>query len=252
MATREDKAKARIKDALRKYVGFLETAKEQNFGEADTSGIVHDMLPDVLGYNKYQEVTQEFKVKGQYADYAVKLNGDIKFFVEVKAVGTALKPDHLRQVTTYAVNEGVDWAVLTNGPVWQVYHIAFEKPINVELVFEVYLLSADRAVVVDLLYLISREAVLKDALNKYWTDKLAVSAPNIVRALLSDDVINEMRKEFRQLTGYRLSPEEIRRLLLSQVVRPDVAEAAGGARAVPKPAKKRGRPPKAPPTEIQP
>jgi hypothetical protein len=65
-------------------------------------------------------------------------------------------------------------------------------------------------------------------------------------------VINEMRKEFRQLTGYRLSPEEIRRLLLSQVVRPDVAEAAGGARAVPKPAKKRGRPPKAPPTEIQP
>jgi predicted type IV restriction endonuclease len=244
MATREEKAKDRIKEALRKYVAFLETAKERNFGEADTSGIVHDMLPDVLGYNKYQEVTQEYRVKGQYADYAVKVDGDIRFFVEVKAVGTALKPDHLRQVTAYAVNEGVDWAVLTNGPVWQVYHIAFEKPINVELVFEVDLLSADRAGVVDLLYLISREAVLKDALSKYWADKLAVSAPNVVRALLSDDVINEMRKEFKRLTGYRLSPEEIRGLLLSQVVRPDVAEVASATKGLANPAKKRGRPPK--------
>jgi len=252
MATREEKAKARISEALRRYVGVLETAKQRNISESDTSAIVHDMLADVLGYNKYEEVTGQFKVRGQYVDYAVKLGGDIKFFVEVKAAATALKPDHLRQATTYAVNEGVDWTVLTNGPVWQVYHVGFERPISVELVFEVDLLSGELAEVVDLLYLISREAALKDELKRYWTDKLAVSAPNIVRVLLSDDVIDEMRREFKQLTGYRLSPEEMRSLLLAQVVRPEVAAVAGGMRGVSKPGKKPGRPPKAPPTETQP
>jgi len=252
MTTREEKAKARINDALRRYRGVLETAKQQNKNESDTSGIIFNMLGDVLGYDKFEEVTGQFRVRGQYIDYAVKLNGDVKFLVEVKAVGTTLKADHLRQVTSYAVNEGVEWAVLTNGPVWQLYHIEFEKPIAVELVFEADLLSDERDAVIDLLYLISREAAGKDEVKKYWTDKLAVSAPNIVRALLSDDVIDEMRREFRQLTRYRLSPEEMRKLLLAQVVRPDVAEAACGMRAVAKPAKRLGRPPKAPPTEAQP
>ena len=244
MATREEKAKARIRDALRKYTSVLEAAKQQDKAEADTSKIVLTILGDALGYDEFEEVTAQYKVKGQYIDYAVKVGGDIKFIVEVKAVGTALKPDHLRQVTTYAVNEGVDWAVLTNGPVWQLYHIAFERPVNVELVFEVDLLCTDRAGVVDLLYLISRQAVLKDAVKKYWTDKLAVSAPNIVRALLSDDVINEMRKEFKELTGYKLSLDDVRRLLLSQVVRPELAEVAGGTKGPPKFAPKQGQPPK--------
>lgn len=251
MATREDKAKSRISDALRRYASVLESARQRSINESDTSAIVYDMLGDVFGYNKYEEVTGQFKVRGQYADFAVKVNGDIKFFVEVKAIGTNLRPDHLRQVTTYAVNEGVDWAVLTNGPVWQLYHVGFEKPINVELVFEADVLSGERARVVDLLYLISKEAAAKDEMRKYWADKLALSAPNIVRALFSDDVIDEMRREFRQLTGYRLSAEEIRGLLLSEVVRPEVAEVAGSAGAAAKPVTRRSRPRKTMHAETQ-
>jgi len=228
MATRAEKAKARINDGLRKYASILETASQRSINEADTSAIVYDLLGDVLGYNKYEDVTGQFKVRGQYADYAVKVNGDIKFFVEVKAAGTALRADHLRQVTAYAVNEGVDWAILTNGATWQVYHVAFEKPVNVELVFEVDLLSGNRAEVIDLLYLIGREGMAKDEVRKYWTDKLAVSAPNIIRVLLCDEVIYQMRREFRQLTGHRLSPEEMRKLVLSQVVRPELADATCG------------------------
>jgi hypothetical protein len=38
-------------------------------------------------------------------------------------VATKLSTRHLRQVEMYAVNEGVEWIILTNGSVWQVYHI---------------------------------------------------------------------------------------------------------------------------------
>jgi predicted type IV restriction endonuclease len=243
MVTRTEKAKARIGEALRTYPAILQEAKRRNTNESDTSGIVHDMLGDVLGYDKHFEVTGEYKVRGQYVDYALKLKDQVKFLVEVKAVGIALNPNHLRQITTYAVNEGVEWVILTNASIWQVYHIGFEKPINVDLVFEADALSEDRASVIDLLYLVSREGAARDEIRAYWSDKLALSGPNLARAVLSDEVIDQIRREFKHLTGYRLSPEEIKRLLLLQVVRPDVAEAIGGSKPPSKPTTGRGRPP---------
>jgi len=250
MVSRREKVKARIRDALRRYARALENAVQRNSNEADTSGIVYDMLGDVLGWDKYLEVTGEYKAKGQYADYAVKVDGSVKFFVEVKAIGTALNQNHLRQVTTYAVNEGVEWVVLTNARIWQVYHVEFEKPIVVDLAFEVDLLSADRAAAAEVLYLISKEGMAKDEISTYWADKLALSAPNIVRALFTEDVINEMRQEFKQLTGRRLSPEDIRRLLVSEVLRPELGELAAGLKIASRPRRTRGRPPADVPSEL--
>ena len=48
---------------------------------------------------------------------------------------------HLRQVQAYAVNEGVEWMVLTNGQVWQVWHLTGGLPVAVDLALEVDLLS---------------------------------------------------------------------------------------------------------------
>jgi predicted type IV restriction endonuclease len=240
MVTRAEKAKLHIDQGLRKYCPVLQEFKRRNPNEADTSAVVHDMLGDVLGYDKYFEATGEYKVAGQYVDYAVKLGDAIKFLVEVKAVGIALNPNHLRQVTTYAVNEGVEWVILTNACVWQAYHIGFTQPISVELVFEADVLAEDRASVVDLLYLLSKEGAARDEIKKYWADKLALSGPNMVRALFSEDVIGQIRREFKRLTGYRLSPDEIKDLLLSQVVRTDLTETGGPS----EPVRKRGRPPK--------
>ena len=249
MATRVEKAKAAIRQALRSYVPLLERGRRRNINEADTSARVYDMLKDVLGYDKYLEATSEYRVRGQYVDYAVKIEGDIKFFIEVKAVGVTLDSKHLRQVTTYAVDEGVEWAVLTNGCVWQLYHIAFERPINVQLVAEADLLAKDQTAAVDMLYLISREGIMRDEATKFWATKLALSAPNLMKVLLSDGVLDKMRRELRHLTGQRLSSEQLKGLLLSQLVRPGVAEAAG-VRVSSPPKKRRGRPPKKPPSPL--
>jgi hypothetical protein len=249
MATRLEKAKAAIREALRSYVPLLERARRRNINEADTCTRVSDMLQDVLGYDKYLEATSEYRVRGQYVDYAIKVEGQVKFFIEVKAVGVALDSKHLRQVTTYAVDEGVEWAVLTNGCVWQLYHIAFERPISVQLVAEADLLAKDQTAALDLFHLISREGIMRDEPTKYWAMKLALSAPNLVKVLLSEGVLNKMRRELRQMTGQRLSSEQLKRLLLSQLVRPGAAEAAGVKVTSPA-TKRRGRPPKKPPPPL--
>jgi hypothetical protein len=249
MPTRVEKTKAAIRRALRSYGPLLERGRRRNINEADTSARVYDMVGDVLGYDKYLEATGEYRVRGQYVDYAIKIEGEIKFFIEVKAIGVTLNPNHLRQVTTYAVDEGVEWAVLTNGWVWQLYHIGFERPINVQLVAEADLLAKDQTAAVDLLYLISRQGITRDEAAKYWATKLALSAPNLVKVLLSEGVLNKMRRDLRQMTGERLSSEELRALLVSQVLSAEAAEAAG-IRVTSPPRKRRARAPKTAPSPL--
>lgn len=46
----------------------------------------------------------------------------------------------------YAVNEGVEWMILTNGQVWQVWHLTSGLPVVVDLALEIDLLSDATAV----------------------------------------------------------------------------------------------------------
>lgn len=61
-------------------------------------------------------------------------------FIKVKRVATNLPTRHLRQVETYAVNEGAECIILTNGSVWQVYHVRVGLPVAINLALEVDLL----------------------------------------------------------------------------------------------------------------
>lgn len=50
----------RAKGQLRRYHKILESARARDVGESDTVLIATDFLADVLGYDKYSEVTAEF------------------------------------------------------------------------------------------------------------------------------------------------------------------------------------------------
>ena len=105
----------RARPALRKYQKVLESATARDVGESDTALIVSDILTDVLGYDKYQDVTTEFAVRSTFCDLAVRVGGDLRYLIEVKSIGTDLRENHLRQACDYAANQGVDWVLLTNG-----------------------------------------------------------------------------------------------------------------------------------------
>lgn len=51
------------KTNLRKYQRVLESARKRDVNESDTSVIVKDMLSDLLGYDKYEEVTTELAIR---------------------------------------------------------------------------------------------------------------------------------------------------------------------------------------------
>lgn len=220
-----DKIKERIKKGLSKYSKILETAIQRDLNESDTSNIVNDMLGDVFGYDKFFDVTSEYRIRGQYADYGIKLNDVVKMLIEVKAIGVKLNEQHIFQAVSYAANEGIEWVVLTNAHNWQLYHVSFVKPIEKELVFSVSLLdeSIKMSDKTTFLYLISKESLLEGVLEQYWKEITALSAENIVSVLFSDDILDKIRRGLKQLTGYTITPAELRAKLKAAVIKEDLS-----------------------------
>jgi hypothetical protein len=217
----------RARKNLRRYQKAFAGARSRDVGESDTCVIISDFLADVLGYDKYSEVTTEFAIRSTFCDLAIKTNGRLQFLIEVKSVGTELKDIHARQATDYAANEGVDWVLLTNGPQWKAYRLRFEKPIQVHEAFTIDLLNADVKPnqLLEKLYLISKEAGGGSAMESYYRQQDAKSRYMVGQLLLSEQVLGGIRRELRRLfPGVRATTEELATLLRSEVIKRDVLE----------------------------
>ena len=216
----ESEARSRLKAALKQHLKHLSELADQGVNEADTRLFVTDILCEGLGYHKYDDLTTEYRVGGAYADYGIRLEGDLVAFVEVKRIGTKLATKHLRQVQSYAVNEGVEWIVLTDGAKWQVYHLSGGLPISMDLAMETDILGDDSlAHKAAEMFFLSREAMKKGRLTDLWQAKRATSPTSLAQVVLSEPVVKAIRKELRRRTGYAVSVEEIASLLKDTCVR---------------------------------
>ena len=65
------------------YQKVLEKAKNRDVNESDTVTIIVDILARVFGFDKYTEITKEQAIRGTYCDLAIKLDGKIKYLIEV-------------------------------------------------------------------------------------------------------------------------------------------------------------------------
>ena len=68
--------------------------------------IVKDMLADVFGYDKYSEVTSEFSIRATFCDLATKLDGVLQALIDVKATGTDMKDNRVRQMLLLGATPG--------------------------------------------------------------------------------------------------------------------------------------------------
>jgi hypothetical protein len=189
--------------------------------------IVTDMLAEVFGYDKYSEVTAEFAIRGTYCDLATKIDGTLQALIEVKAVGLDLKDQHVKQAVDYAANQGVDWVVLTNGAMWRVYKVTFTKPIDHELVIEIDFCSLDarRSADLETLYLWCKEGWIKSVLGDYHTQKQALSRFFLGAMVLTDPVVEVIRRELRRVSpDVRIEIEQIRNVLSTEVLKREVME----------------------------
>ena len=218
----ETDARARLRTGLHHFQKPLADLLQRDVNEADTRLFVTDFLCEVLSFDKYADLTSEYPVKGECVDYSLHLDKEIVAFVEIKRVNMNLSPKHLRQAQTYAVNEGVEWLILTNGSQWQLYHLSGGLPIITDLVLEADLLSDQPPhVKVESFFYLTKESVKRGKLDDLWQAQRATSPKSFARVLLSPTVLNAIRKELRRLTGFRVDNEEIARLLTEHCIRPE-------------------------------
>lgn len=219
----ENDAKDAIKAGLRRFQRPLNDLVARDANEGDTRLLVTDFLCDALGYDKYDDLTTEFAVRGEFADYGVRIDKQLVAFIEVKRAAQKLNARHLRQVETYAIKEGLEWVVLTNGQVWQAYHVSAGggQQVVTALALEVDLLSdvPTSKKVADLFHL-HHSALKRATIDDLWKKRAATSPEAIAEVLLSDAVLDAIRKEIRRSSGFNPDVADIRETISGDVIRP--------------------------------
>ncbi len=229
MASIPSKVASRLVAGIKKFQPILLAAKNREANESDTVTIVTAMLAEVFGYDQFSEITSERAVKSTNCDLAIKLDGNNKpcFLIEVKAIRLELKDSHVDQAVFYGANDGVQWVMLTNGVHWRVYKIIFGQPIDKELVFEFDFLSLNHKsdANLELLFLISKEGIVRCGLDDYHAHQEAMSRFSLAATILSEPVIEVIRRELRKLSpGAKITVEEIDEALKKYVFKGEVVE----------------------------
>lgn len=209
MATEHQKQlfEKRLREYRKKYL-----TKKQNLGldESATRLMVNYFLTDVLGYVELDDIKTEYNIRGEYADYVIQIARKKHFVIEVKSIQIDLNARHLRQSTSYAANEGIDWIVLFNGKQIQLYRVLFGKPISIHQVFDFDLsdLSTIKTASQHLINL-CKGPVVKNELEMYWKRFDALTPNSLVKYLYTVDVVNAVRRKIKQACGINFTPDDV-------------------------------------------
>jgi predicted type IV restriction endonuclease len=227
MATIPSKVESRLLAGIKKFQPILADAQKRDVNESDTVIIITDMLSEIFGYDKYSELTSEKNIRGSFCDLAIRVENIVQSLIEAKAINQELKDGFVRQAVDYASNEGVDWVILTNGIFWRVYKVTFAKPIDHELILEINFLTLSQHNPADLeqLFLLTKESWSKSALSDYYDQKQALSKFSISALILSEPVLNVIRRELRRLSpDIKIDMDQIRSVLEQDVLKREVVE----------------------------
>ncbi|MCU1434522.1 MAG: hypothetical protein JWR71_1247 [Pseudarthrobacter sp.] len=217
----ESEAHGQVKAAVQRFTKPLHDLLARDANEGDTRLLITDMLCEGLGYDKFRDLTTEYMVKQDFADYGVRIDKQLIAFIEVKRVSQKLSERHLRQVQMYAVNEGVEWMILTNGQVWQAYHLTGGLPVIVNLAFEIDLLGPESLEEkADKMFFLHREALKRRRIDELWKHRAATSPDALLDIILSDSVLDVIRKEIKRNTGITTTVQTLAAVIRTEIVDP--------------------------------
>jgi predicted type IV restriction endonuclease/predicted transport protein len=228
----------------------LQTAaklKASGGNEANTKALLVEPMLSALGWDTtdVDQVEREYRVYDKTAlDYALKIDGELRLFVEAKAVGKQLDDKaFISQTVNYANNEGVVWCVLTNGLAYRVYKTNEPVAMEDKLLFEVDITEGSTSEVAQALQLLDRDALANGALEEWgervFTDNRVRQALGTLAAKPPTELINLLSKAVGkpEVSAERLQ-ESLTRII-------DVGE-EGGRAVTPGPVKTK-KPPEKPP-----
>lgn len=227
MAGIPKRVEERIKTGIKSYSKILEQVKKRDINESDTVTIVSDMLADIFGYDKYLDITSEYAIRNTYCDLAIKQNGEVVYLIECKAIGLDLKEDHLRQAIEYSATKGIDWAILTNGQIWKIYKVIFNKPVRAEEVctFDFLEDNIRDSEFINMIYMLTKEAISKSVIDSFHEQSKLVNKFTISAVVLSDDGINLIRKKLRQMSKQaKVDNDTLENILRDEVLKRELVD----------------------------
>ncbi|MHB1001173.1 MAG: hypothetical protein ACYC27_18170 [Armatimonadota bacterium] len=230
----EERAKERIRKYIDRYIPILQAASQRGISEEDTSTIVQSMMVDILGYDRFSELTGQFAVKGRWADWAVRVDDNLYYFIEVKSLGTKLRDKDLFQVTSYSRQHSLDWAILSTGDIWECHRVASGQ--DTEEFFSIKMLDESQPIdeKINYFYLLSREAFSKGILDESWSQRECFRPDKLVSLILSDEIISTLRKLVnRDNPGKRIEVDMLRDAVARNIIRGDLYVASQSLNAVP-------------------
>jgi hypothetical protein len=69
----ETEARERVKAGIRRFAKPLRDLAARDANEGDTRMLVNRILTDVLGFDEFADLTTEYQVRGEFADYGIRI-----------------------------------------------------------------------------------------------------------------------------------------------------------------------------------
>jgi len=196
---------------------LIEDLAKMDGNEMETRKRIDYIFGKLMGYDTFNHITREYAIHSAgetvHCDLAIQLDqketAKPDILIEIKRINIDLSPKHVRQVASYVIDIGCEWALLTNGKEWKLYHISYGKPPQTKLVDSWNLISDEPALLAEKFGLIGYKGIKKGNLPRLWEKSNVLSAHNILEALLSEESISLMRRRLKKATDVTVSPEEI-------------------------------------------
>lgn len=198
---------------IKKYIRLIKTANEKALNESDTSNVINDMLNEIRGYDKMEDITTEYKIRNQYCDYWIKINNKLSFLIEVKAICIDLNENHLNQANSYAATKWIKRVVLTNLKERRIYHLSFGSKIDDKLVLSVDFLQENPKNIIEKIKYFHKESFIKKHIEKIYQQKVATSSDNFKKALLSNSVTRKIQSELKTISWIKIQDTEIQNII---------------------------------------
>jgi len=215
------KIKKNIASELKRYTPIVQNLKNKgnSTSEDDSRIVLNDILSDVLGYDKYNELRTEQREKAGRLDYVVKLTDGpfankkdkIDFIVEAKAVHQELQNKYVDQTLTYCLTTNTAFFILTNVIHWKLYKIIPAKKNTkpeAELIHEVdFTHQNNLGNMAEEFYLFSRFSYLANDWKVIESIKKATNLNDLFTVLLSPKIIKNVSKILSEIHGVKISEE---------------------------------------------
>ena len=205
------------KKALLDARNLVEANAKVDGNEAETRARIRHIFGKIMGYDVFKHITAEYAIHGAgetvHSDIAIQVSNEEPskpdMLVEVKRVNIDLTSKHLRQATSYAIDIGCEWILLTNSKEWRLYHITFTQPPQTKLIESWNLLNDDLLGLNKKFEIISYKNVRKQGLEKLWEKRNVLTAKNMLKAILSEEGIKLYQRRIKKATDVTVSPEDI-------------------------------------------